>query len=152
MRSENRTNAQAKTKPKSGSSGDIGIGGTLALNRLNHTSRAIIADSVGIVGTPTFLTIDATAAHVANTEAENGAAGGIGIGAGVALTLVIHETHARLGSGSANTFSSASITANHSSNLTTKALATTAGSSASLEPRWVSQMSMRIPALRWRAM
>ncbi len=130
VRSENRTNARAKTKPKSGGAGDVGIGGSLALNRLDNTSTATIANSAPLVGTPVSLTIDATAAHVATTESENGAAGNVGIGAAVALSLINNQTHARLGTGAAIAFASAAtIQANHSSAINTKAHATTAGSS-----------------------
>ncbi len=68
VRSENRTNSRAKTKPKTGTSGDVGIGASLALNRMNNTSVATIADTAIASGTASSLTITATGAHTINTK------------------------------------------------------------------------------------
>ena len=44
VRAENRTDQRAKTKPKVGASEDLGIGASLALNRLDNITTAQIGD------------------------------------------------------------------------------------------------------------
>ncbi|MEQ1830206.1 MAG: hypothetical protein ABL921_29885, partial [Pirellula sp.] len=133
VRAENRTDQRAKTKPKVGASEDFGLGASLALNRLNNTTTAQIADSAIIGGTPSQLTIETNSAHSSSAEAEAGAASNIGVGAGVALSIVRNESTARLGTGAGLTLSSsptasATVRTTATSTINTKAHATAVGS------------------------
>jgi len=134
---ENRTSNRAKTKPRVGSSGSFGLGGSFTLNSLDHDIRAIVGDNATISGNPSSLTIDATGNHLSDTEAENGAGGTIGLGLAVGLSIIRNETHARLGTGTTlvlgtATSANANVRAIHTSHVTTTAHATAAGTSVGI--------------------
>ncbi len=137
VRADNRTDQRSKTKPKVGSSSDFGLGASFALNRIDNTTTAQIADDSIVSGTPSSLTIDVNSVHASGVEAEAGAASSIGIGAGVGLSIVRNTSTARLGSGTAlalgtTSTATATIRTTATSAVNTKAHATAVGSSVGI--------------------
>ncbi|RRS02329.1 LEPR-XLL domain-containing protein, partial [Aquabacterium soli] len=99
-----RSTAEATPEGTGAVAGSVGVGASVALNRVDTVTRAAVENGATLSGTAGAVTVEAAGAHNVKTLAKNGAGGGggdVGVGAAVALSLTDHQKTALLGSGSA---------------------------------------------------
>ncbi len=77
--------------------GSLGIGASLGLNIVNVTTKSEIQDGA-VVTDAGNVTVTADSSQTIDTWAENGAAGKVAIGAGIAIAIADVQTTARIGS------------------------------------------------------
>ena len=112
---------------------DVGVGASVALNRVDNVVRAEVQDEVSFSGTARSLSMTATGDHTIMTDAQNGAAGDVGIGAAVAVVIVDNDTHARLGVGPELAVdTTADVVTSHQSEITSTVGAEAAGDSVGI--------------------
>lgn len=99
-----RLNGTASATPidAGGAGGDYGVGASVALNILNTTTRAEIANGASYQN-GTALTVQANSDIATTTTAAAGAEGGVAVDAVLALASLNLNTTARIGSGAAMT-------------------------------------------------
>ena len=135
IEAENRSESTAKALPAEGgtSGAKVGIGASVALNIIANESRAELANGATL-DNGGDMSVDAVGEHVVITEAEAGSSGGISITPVVALTVSDNQTIARFGSGDAlDGFSGGvSVSATHSSDITTTAKGSSQGEKAAV--------------------
>ena len=96
--------AIAKGVPVDGGGGmgtDVGVGGSVVVNRVNNVVTAEIENDAVIGGTISNLSVTATGEFITTTEASNGAGGDVAVGAAVAISLPDNDVTARIGTGAA---------------------------------------------------
>ncbi|MBI1395302.1 MAG: LEPR-XLL domain-containing protein, partial [Betaproteobacteria bacterium] len=137
--STTRIDAEAVPDGNGANGGTVGVGASVALNVVNTTTNAVVADQAVLTGTAQNVLIEAAGAHNVKTLAQNGAGAGssgsgsgVGVGAGVALAIVDHEKNATLGAGTQatdtlNATGTVTLHAAHASAATTQADADAAG-------------------------
>ena len=129
---DNKALALAKQSAEGDASG---IGASFALNVVNDTTSAGIADNATLTGVDD-LTLTATATDTMTTTAEGGASAGSGslaLSAQAAISISNVTTSASIGIGSPLTIGGAlNATATQNAKATTKALGNTKGGSASI--------------------
>ncbi|MCC7196433.1 MAG: hypothetical protein IT356_12840, partial [Gemmatimonadaceae bacterium] len=129
------TSSTAKAKPNDdGATAEtVGIGASLALNRLNQQVSAIVDNNVLFVGTGRNLNVVANANHIAATESTAGGGNTNGIAGSVALAIINNTTTAKVGTGGLVTLvGTGDIRANHNGSSATKADATVTGSNVGI--------------------
>ncbi len=125
----------AKALPANGGvsgASKLGIGASVALNLVDDTTTATVADGATITGHD--LTLRASAAHDMSTDAQTGASGGgVSIAPAVAIALSNITTTATIGTGAPMTIAGAlAATADQTASAHTNASGDTEGSSASI--------------------
>ncbi|MCA9137711.1 MAG: hypothetical protein KDB00_13160, partial [Planctomycetales bacterium] len=111
----------ATPEDEGGTGTEVGVGASMALNRIDNIVTAEIQNSAVMGGTVGNLTISADGEYTTTTTAENGAAGDVAVGAAVAISLPDNNLTARLGSGNAITATGSldiSSTLKHTANVT----------------------------------
>ena len=136
LTAENNTSASAIAEPTgigAVSASSVGVGASVALNIVNNTTVAEVANGV-VITNAGDLTLSATSDNTAITSAKaGGTAGGSGVGVGGALgtAVVNNTTTADIGTGSALALGGAlSVTATHRGATTTTADGTAGGGKA----------------------
>ena len=118
----------AKAMAKQSGGGSVGVGASFALNVVNDTTMAGLADGADLTNAHN-LTLLATTVDTTVTEAQTGAAGGIAISPSVAITIENVTTQASIGTGSLLTLTGTlSATAAQTVSVTNTALGDAAGS------------------------
>ena len=109
------TNTVKATAAQSGAETATGVGASIAISVADHLT---VAEVTGDVLGADDLSLTATGAHTATTEAEAGAQGsetGTGIGGGLAIDVHDRTTRARIGAGAETVLTgAATLTADHS--------------------------------------
>ncbi len=106
----------------------LGIGASLALNVINETTEAEIQDSAAVTN-PGNVTVTAASAQTILAWGQNGAAGGVAIGAGIAIAIVGDSTTAEVGADSSQPLDlSGNLTIGASGSFTVNSLADAASS------------------------
>ncbi|MEL6109918.1 MAG: hypothetical protein AAFU85_28235, partial [Planctomycetota bacterium] len=102
---EGNTEAISSARPEDegGSGTEVGVGASMALNRVDNMVTAEIASAAVVGGSMNDLSVTADGDFVTTTHAENGAAGDVAVGAAVAISLPDNDVRASLGSGAAIT-------------------------------------------------
>ncbi|MEO1524344.1 MAG: hypothetical protein AAFX06_02860, partial [Planctomycetota bacterium] len=129
---EGNTEAVAAAKPEDegGMGTEVGIGASVALNRVDNLVLAEIEDAAVVGGVIDDLTLTADGDFVTTTQAENGAAGDVAVGAAVAISLPDNDVRARLGSGAAiTTTGNLTLAATHAHTVNVTASGDAAGGS-----------------------
>jgi len=129
------TSSASKAKPNDdGATVDtVGIGASLALNRLDHQVSAVIDNSVVFVGTGRNFNVAANANHIAATESTAGGNNTNGIAGSVALAIIVNTTLASFGTGGAVTLTgTGDVRATHTRVSAAKADATVTGSNVGI--------------------
>ncbi len=111
----------------------VGIGGSLALNRLNHAVVATIDNTAVITGSARNLNVAATANHGTTTESTAGGGDTNGLAGSVALAIIDNTTLASVGTGGAVTLTgTGDVRSTHTSTSATKSDATVTGSNVGI--------------------
>jgi hypothetical protein len=124
----NNAYEQATSYPTStGSNGQgakVGIGAALGLNILSNSTQSEIEDGVGLTNAGN-VTVTASSSQSLNAWAQNGAEseGGVGISAGIAITLASDQTTARIGSDPQTLMASGAVSIGASATFANVALA-----------------------------
>ena len=122
LESESTTDSSSTAAPTEdgGEGSEVGVGASLALNRVSNHVEAEIADEAMIAGQAGSVLVQADGSHVTTTDAQNGAsAGDVAVGAAVAIAIVDNDTHVRAGTGPAlDVSTTAAFVVNHESQVT----------------------------------
>ena len=112
----------------------VGVGASFALNLNFNDTTAQINNGADISGSAASATVEAIGTHRTTTEAKNGAKGGTGIGAAVAVVISEADTKAYVGTSGTtlNTTGDIAVSSQHTNILDTKVSSEAAGDDAAV--------------------
>ena len=77
--------------------GSLGVGASLALNIITNTTQSEVQDGAALTNAGN-VTVTAGSSQTIITWAQNGAAGSVALGGGIAITIASDQTTATIGS------------------------------------------------------
>ena len=96
--SESESGASALSKEEGSDEAKVGVGASVALDLLQHTTTAFIANGVTVDGATDIL-VSANTEHSVATKATGGSQGGVSVTPAFAMSSVKNDTSARIDSG-----------------------------------------------------
>ncbi|MDH6098925.1 autotransporter adhesin family protein, partial [Anabaenopsis sp. FSS-46] len=96
LEAENNTNSITEAKAIQEGEASVGIGASVALDIERNKTEAALKDNVTLTNAAK-LTLSATSDNNSQTSSQTGAAGGIALSPGLAMTIVTNQTQANIG-------------------------------------------------------